>query len=185
MIILPVSDVSCMPPATFDFSSAIALLSLFLSVGQIVVSVIRSRESYSVDVVDYKQPLSAIVQVLMVIENKSGRALTITEIMLEGVPCELEPKKIRGNEGKFGFCHTLEFPLCIPPHGCMYCYLEFLDIAGSTFPRIELSPGRGLNFEIRSTRRSVRKTVTLKDKSHYLHSTDQHRQMASSRPLQR
>lgn len=174
-----------MPPVTFDFSAAIALFSLFLSAGQIIVSLILSRESYSVDIVDYKQPFGAIVQVLMVLENKSSRALTITEIKLEGVPCELEPKKIRGSEGKFGFCHTPEFPLCIPSRGCVYCYLEFLDIYASTFPRIELSPGKGLNFEIRSTRRSVQKTVTLKDKSHYLHTTDQHRQMVSSRHFQR
>lgn len=161
----------------FDFSTAIALVSLVLSVTQIVFSALRERESYRVNVVDYKKSGSDIIQLLVVIENRSRCPLTISEIRCKQVPCELEPKKVRGTTNPDQFVMTADFPLCIAARSCDYYYLEFVDISLSNFPHIELCRGTNLTLEILSTRSRARKAVVLQDQSHYLHTIQQHRKM--------
>lgn len=161
--------------STFDFSAAIATLSLALSAMQIMFSLLRGRESYRVDVVDYKKSGPDIVQLLVMIENRSRSPLTISEIRYKQVPCELEPKKVRSTVTPEQFRMTAAFPLCIAPHSCNYYYLEFVDISLSNFPHTELCCGTSLILEILSTRRLARKTVILKHQSHYLHTIQQHR----------
>lgn len=160
---------------TFDFSAAIASLSLALSVGQIAFSLLRGRESYRLDVVDYKKSGPDIVQLLVVIENRSKSPLTISEIRCMQVPCELEPKRIRSTYLPDQFQMTASFALCIAPRSCNYYYLEFVDISFSNFPNIELCRGTVLNLEILSTRSRARKDSVLRDQSHYLHTIQQHR----------
>ena len=159
-----------------NITFVIAVLGFELSLCQLLSSSISKRECYKVDIVDYKKPCSDIVQFLLVVHNRSTTPLVISEIFFEGVPFELERKKIRERPGwgDFGLRHTPDFPLCVDAQGCCYFYLEFVDISRSAYQHTELSPGTVVNLKIHSTRKSVWKTVTLGDISHYLHTTEQH-----------
>ena len=148
-----------------DIYNILGILGFLLSASMAIFAFLRSRENYSVDVIDYANRHSDIVQFLIIITNKSSSPLAISSITYEGAICEIEPKKIRGEYQHFGFASTAAFPVCIDSHGCTYVYLEFLDV-----PYIPLSRGTAANFQIQSTRKLAHKTVLLGDKSHYLHS---------------
>lgn len=143
----------------------IALASFAMSLLAVLRSFITGRESYRIEVIDYAFRSSRDIQLLICITNKSENSLSIIDIAVFGTTCELYPKKILGTPGKWYFRHTAQFPLCIPAHGCQLLYLEFLD---GNFQAGQLAPGKRIDFEIRSTRKQVRKTVILGNESHYL-----------------
>lgn len=152
-------------------TSVAGVLGFILSLWLAISNAYRNRECYAFSIIDYEvQESRHVVRFLVCITNKSSRALTITEITYCGVCCELEPKRIRGAEGKLGFQATPDFPLCVPAHGAQYAYLQFAseDLAGT-----ELSPGTSVNFQIRSTLHQVQKTELLGNISHYLHTKEE------------
>lgn len=153
------------------FSFAILSISAFI----LISNWISNIEKYEVYVIDYKLINPGIFQMLIGITNRSSSPLIIKSVSCDESICELEPKKIRGNPGGFGFVSTPRFPVCIPSHGCDYFYLEFLN-----FRNTQISRGTVLSLEICSTRKSERKTVTLGDISRYLHTREQYRKYLES-----
>ena len=150
----------------------IAVAGFIMSLITTVRNAFNARESYSIEVIDYAFRDSHNVQFLICITNRSDSALSIIDIKVFETICELYPKKIYGEPENWNFRHTANFPLCIPAHGCQHAYLEFLD---GSFQADRLGPGKTVRFEIRSTRRQVRKNVTLGNESHYLHTRNQTR----------
>lgn len=162
--------------STVNWELVIAIISLIVSCSVLISNGIKSRERYNISVVDYAFRRSDILQLLIVITNCSDSPLTIKSIFCGESICELEPKKIRGLPGNFGFVSTPQFPLCIPAHGCQYAYLEFLNYRHT--PPV---PGTSLTLEIHSTLKPARKTVLLGDISHYLHTTEELRAFLDSK----
>ena len=150
-----------------DIYNILGILGFLLSASMAILTFLRSQENYSIDVIDYANRHSDIVQFLVIITNKSSSPLTISSITYEGTVCELEPKKIRGKYQQFGFVSTPFFPICLDPHCSRYIYLEFLDM-----PYIPLSRGTTVNFQIQSTRKQAHKVLLLGDISHYLHNRE-------------
>ena len=148
----------------------IAFISLFLSVFAIISNALRSKGKYNVSIIDYKFIDPDILQLLIGLTNQSDSPLIIKSISCNGFDCELEPKQIKGIQGKFGFFATPNFPVCIPSHGCQYAYLEFLN-----YKHIAPSYGTTLTLEICSTRHSVRKNLLLGHISHYLRTREQYK----------
>lgn len=147
-----------------------AALGFIYSIYDFIATRIKSKESYNVAVIDYAERWSNTLQFLICITNKSSEPLSIADISVFETSCELKPKAIYGNPEKWNFQHTPDFPLCIDSHGCSYAYLEFV---GEGLGHKQLGPGTAVSFEIHSTRKLVRKTVTLGPRSHYLHSREQ------------
>lgn len=149
-----------------DVTFWIAVAGFGISVYTLVSSWIKSRENYRIELIDYAYRRKDVIQFLICISNNSDSPLTIVDISVFGVICELEPKSIWGDPGQWDFRHTPDFPLCIPAHSSQYAYLEFVD-DNYGFPK--LAPGKTVMFEIHSTDLRVQKTVTLGNESHYLH----------------
>ena len=147
----------------------IAVVSFIVSIGSSIVSAFKSRESYTVEVIDYAYRNSEVIQFLICITNNSNTPLSVIDISVFGTVCELYPKKIWGNPGEWNFRHTSEFPVAISAHSCRNLYLEF---CGENFESWRLAPGIETNFEIRSTRKLVQKSVSLGKTSHYLHTRE-------------
>lgn len=142
----------------------ISAISFLMSVILTVKDMIRSREFYSVEVLDYKQFPSGEAMLYIYVCNRSQEMLTISRFSISGVTCELEqkPLQIKGAIPR----HTPDFPVCIPPKGCAYLYLDFpyrLD------QQMLLNPNKALNLEIQSTRRTVSKSLSLKYQVQNLH----------------
>ena len=144
----------------------IAVVSFILSTGHIVVSVLSGKESYKLEVVDYAYRDKNVIQFLVCIANRSNSPLSIISISAFETTRELFPKMIYGKPENWNFRHTVEFPICIPAHGCQYAYLEF---CGDNFQAELLTPDSKVAFEIRSTRKQVRKIALLPKQSCYLH----------------
>ena len=161
---------------SLNWELIIAIISLIVSCSVLISSKIKSREKYTISVVDYALRRRDILQLLVVITNCSDSPLTIKSIFCHESICELEPKMIRGLPDKFGFVSTPRFPLCIPAHGCQYAYLEFLNYRHT--PPV---PGTSLTLEIHSTLKPVQKTALLGDISHYLHTTEELRSFLDSK----
>lgn len=153
---------------SLNWELIIAIISLIVSCSVLISNKIKSREKYSISVIDYALRHPDILQLLVVITNCSDSPLTIKSIFCHESICELEPKMIRGLPGKFGFVSTPQFPLCIPSHGCQYAYLEFLN-----YQHTPPTAGASLTLEIHSTLKPERKTVLLGDISHYLHTKEE------------
>ena len=145
---------------------SISLIGFGLSVYNFVHSLITSRENYVLDIIDYEVCTKRVTQFLVCFSNKSDSPLSIISVSYDGTICELEPKKIKGFPTDWNFQSSPRFPLCVPARGCQYAYLEFVSRSPKQKP---LSPHTAVNFEIRSTRKLVQKTVSLPEKSHYLH----------------
>ena len=144
----------------------IAVASFLITTVHVLASLIKSLESYSVDVIDYVKRTGRVVQFLVCVSNLSDMPLTVISIDFSVATCELHPKAIRNNPGAWNFQKTAEFPLCISPHSCQYAYLEFLD---GDFQHMQLCRGTAVTFRIRSTRHLGQKSIILGDTSHYLH----------------
>lgn len=144
----------------------IAVIGFAMSVCNALRNWFRTMERYRFEVIDYAFRRKDVIQFLICISNNSDSPLTIVDISVFGVICELEPKSIWGDPGQWNFRHTPDFPLCIPAHSSQYAYLEFVD-DNYGFPK--LVPGKTVMFEIRSTDLRAQKTVTLGNESHYLH----------------
>lgn len=151
----------------FNWSLLFSGLSLAITLITIIVNKIKSIENYSIFPIDYAYRQNAL-QLLVSITNHSDTPLVISFIYCDGINCELEPKKIRGEPNKFGSAVTSQFPLCIAAHGCQFAYLEF-----SNFPHISLVPGKNLIFQIHSTRKQAQKTLFLGEPARYLHTKEQ------------
>lgn len=147
-----------------DWSLIISIASFATSIFLVVHGRIKSRENYSLSVIDHAFRQKCF-QMLIAIVNESDSPLVIVSVSVEGNDCELESKRIRDDVSVAGGIRlSLDFPLCIPAHGCLYSYLEFVDFQGT-------APGCGthLTLQICSTRKLVQKTVLLGCHSHYLH----------------
>lgn len=147
----------------------IAVAGFVMSCYTAVRNVIRSRECYTLDAIDYENRSPNIIQFLVCVSNQSDTPLVITEISVFGTICELEPKAIRRKPEDWNFRHTADFPLCVAARCSQYAYLEF---CGDNHGFCQLAPGQTVLFEIRSTRKRAQKTVTLWNKSHYLHTRE-------------
>lgn len=144
----------------------ISVSSFLLSVYTIVSAKIKAVEKYDIDIVDYMVYDNTSTQFLVCVSNKSSEPLSILSISYNGIICELEPKKIKNNPPDWNFQSTPRFPLCIAAHGCQYAYLEFVD---RIHPHKSLCRETTVNFQIRSTRKTVHKKISLGEPSHYLH----------------
>lgn len=144
----------------------ISVVSFILSVWTAVSAFIRSRECYTVEVIDHSTPRSDVMQLMLCISNCSSSPLTILSFSMFGTTCELRPKKIRGNPADFGFQGTPQFPICVPARGAVYAYVEF--VAGD-LPVAGLYPGRRVDLTVRSTLRAQTLSITLPDTACYLH----------------
>ena len=159
-----------------DVYNVLGVLGFLLSALLFVLGILKSRERYTVCVIDHAMRTDTIMQLLVSITNQSDRPLVITSISCGQSTCELEPKKIRGNPGQIGFAASARFPLCVPPQGCSYAYLEFQD-----YQHTPAAPGINLTLEIHSTHKVELKTVSLGNISRYLHTKEQ---LLSSRDSQ-
>ena len=147
-----------------NWSLLISFASLFISFSGIIYRRIKSGENYSISVIDHAFRCNCF-QMLISIVNQSDFPLVISSISCCGNDCELESKRIRDDLAATGGIRlSHDFPLCIPAHGCLYSYLEFVDFQGTV-------PGCGthLMLQIHSTRKLEQKTVLLGCHSHYLH----------------
>lgn len=144
-------------------ADAAGVIALLLSVGTIVCHALRGRAAFDVDVIDYAD-FGASTRFLLAIRNRSYQPLVITSMVYNATLCELEPKMIRGCPDQWNFRATSRFPLCIPPRSASADYIEFL-----THSHIPLAPGTTLTLEIHTISGRVRKTLSLGNKSHYLH----------------
>lgn len=161
-------------PNIQDIYNVLSIIGFILSAVITIYTWQKSRECYQISVIDYEVRHS-VLQLLITVSNRSSNPLVIHTISCDGTDCELEPKPIRGKPDSFGFAATPRFPLCIEAHGCQYAYLEFVD-----YPHTSPTPGTNLTLEIHSTRKQVRKTLLLGDKSHYLHTRAQFRAFQDS-----
>ena len=144
----------------------ISVASFLISVWTAAVALIRSRECYTVEIIDHSAPRSDVMQLMLCISNASSRPLTVLSFSMFGTTCELRPKKIRGDPEAFGFQGTPQFPICIPAWGAVYTYVEFV---GGDFPVAGLYPGQKVVLTVRSTLRARSLSITLPDTACYLH----------------
>lgn len=145
-------------------SVIISVLSLGLSIVLAARTYIKERESYSMDIIDYRA-FCTESQFLLCFSNTSTCPLTIIDIRYDGLICLLEPKAIETRRG-VPVRMTAEFPLCIPAHGAQYTYVLFPDAGVQHKP---LTPGTVVNFQIQTTRSLSQRTVTLSHTGYYLH----------------
>lgn len=143
-------------------TAVISAAGFLLSVFNFIYLIRSNRERFVISVVDYAD-FGPSVRFLLCIRNMSARPLAITSVVYLETVCELDPKKIRGDPTAWNGATTPRFPLCVPACGAYSAYLEFVDP-----PRTPLDRGTTVSFEIQTTFRLVRKTVTLPSRSHYL-----------------
>ena len=89
-----------------DFYNILGILGFILSASLTAYSLFKSRENYSISVIDYANRAKDVTQFLIIITNNSSNPLAVSSIIYERTECELEPKKIRGVFGHFGFVST-------------------------------------------------------------------------------
>lgn len=146
-------------------TTTIAVSGFLLSLYNFISAKINARENYSFCVVDSSRLHNRSIRFLVCFENRSESPLTIVSVCFAGQQCELLPKPISGDSSAWNFRHTDHFPLCVPAHGAIYSYLEFVKLNDVPQP---LEIDTPVTFEIRSTRRVSRKTVLLKLAAGYL-----------------
>ena len=148
---------------TVDFLVDLAGIAGFvLSVVLAFLSLIRSRESYGVTVIDYAD-FGPSTRFLISFSNRSANPLVITQLRFCGTICELEPKMIRGEPNTWNGVTTPRFPVCVPAHEAAFAYIEFVGC-----PNNPLAPDMLVTFQIQTTTHLGLKTVLLPNKSHYL-----------------
>lgn len=138
-------------------------LGLVLSICIMVSQWLQNRENFKISVLDYSDAMSS-VRFLIAVENHSRTALVVTSVSAFGTDCELEPKRIRGNPEAWNGVASVRFPVRVPARDAEIFYIEFL-----TNRHIPLSPETSVTFEIHSIGHTALKTVSLGNKSHYLH----------------
>lgn len=143
----------------------ISALSFLMSAILTVKDMIRSREFYTVEVLDYRQLPRGEATLYIYVCNRSQELLTISRFSISGVTCELE--RIPLHIGESVTRHTPDFPVCIPPKGSAYLYLDF---PCQPARQMLLNPDKALNLEIQSTRGKVSKSVNLQMLVPNLHS---------------
>lgn len=146
----------------------IAVVGFVLSIYSTIKISIQNRESYKIEVIDYTKALERVVQLYICITNLSSSPLAIKEISLNGVTCELWPKAIRGDENKWNFQCTPQFPICIAGRHCQYAFIEFVS---SELKDVPLKSGDKLSLKVQTSKKTTEKTILLGNVSHYLHPT--------------
>ncbi len=144
------------------------LLALLGSIGTVLQAFfhfLSTRKKLKIEILD-SETIWDVMQFFIYIQNQSHSSICISSISIrydkKEIYCELVPKKIRGKGDEL--IRTPMFPLNISPlQGGMY-FLEFVYC-----PKISLDPGKILDFVIHTNRGPLKKSVTLGDKSHYLH----------------
>lgn len=147
------------------WSDIAGILGFLLSLVHAFVALVRSRECFTLSILDYAD-FGSSTRFMVCISNLSSSPLCISSITYGKVLCELEPKMVRNNPGDWNFASTPRFPLCIPAHSSSVAYLEFVS------PRHKLlSAGMQVSFQIRTTSHLVWKTALLGNRDHYLNKT--------------
>lgn len=146
-------------------SVIISVFSLGLSIALAVRTYVKERESYSIDVIDYRA-FHTESQFLLCFSNTSSCPLTIIDIKYDGLICLLEPRAIETKRDGTIVRASAQFPLCIPAHGAQYAYVLFPDTG---VQHKQLNSGTVVNFQIQTTRSLSQRTVTLSHTGYYLH----------------
>lgn len=148
-----------------DITFYLALISSVLSIFSTLHILISSRKNISIEIFDYTKVYKT-VQFFMYVQNKSHLPICISCISIiyddKKYPCELIPKKIRGTGEEL--IRTPQFPLNLTPQHGIHSFFEFVNS-----PDIELTPGKNVDFLIYTNRGVLKKSITLPEKSHYLH----------------
>lgn len=147
-------------------SISISALSLALSLFITIRTFIKERESYTVDIVDYKADPGILMYFMICVINKSDSPLTITEVRYGEYLCTLESVYVKTGVDSPHSPWTPNFPLCIPAHGAQYAYLAF---EGVNTSRIQLDPGTTVTLQVRTTRSTSDRSITLRNTKYYLH----------------
>lgn len=126
----------------------------------------NNRCKLTLEVKDYTKIFGRVVQIYLYIHNDSGVPITITGLSIAHnntfYPCELLPKKIRG-EGD-SLVKTPTFPISLSPHQGILVPFEFLNCQD-----IALTPYKTFDLEIYTNRKALRKSLTLVQPDHLLH----------------
>lgn len=146
-------------------SVIISIFGLGLSIFLAIRTYIKERESYSIDVIDYRS-FQTESRFLFCFSNTSSCPLTIVGIKCDGLVCLLESKTIEAKRDGTIVRASAQFPLCIPAHGAQYAYVLFPDTG---VLHKQLDPGTAVNFQIQTTRALSQRTVTLSHTGYYLH----------------
>ena len=137
-------------------------LGLALSICIALSNWLSARERFDIKILDYSDS-GGTTRFLIAIYNRSRSPLTICHISFCGTICELEPKKVRGTPPAWNSVASVRFPIRIHPRDAELSYIEFVDC-----PYTRLEAGTSANFQIQTIRRTVRKTVVLGRRAHYL-----------------
>ena len=148
-----------------NITFVLSVIGSLLGVINFVYTIFSNRKHIDLDVLDHTQ-INNVVQFFLYIQNQSASQICISSISInhdeKSYICELIPKKIRGT--KENLMCTPMFPLNLAPQ-CGYQYFfEFLNC-----PNNLVVPGNTVEFVIHTNRGPIKKSVTLGDKSHYLH----------------
>lgn len=144
------------------------VLAVIGSIGTIlnfIYTYLSSRKRIDIQVLDYTSIFN-VVQLFMYIQNQSRSPICISCISLiiddKEIPCELIPKKIRG-DGSNLIC-TPFFPINFSPLMGVQHFFEFVNC-----PNISLASGKTVSFAIYTNRGVIKKSVILGDTTRYLH----------------
>lgn len=148
-----------------NFVDLAGILGFILSLWLAIYGWLRRREKFQIHVVDYAD-FGGSTRFFWIIQNDSSRPLVVREVRFHGVVCELCPKAIRGDPGKWNGASTHPFPIRVRPHDAEAVYLEFVGCEHSP-----LVADTWVSFQIQTTSQSGLKTVLLCSKSHYLNKT--------------
>ena len=125
----------------------------------------HGRKKISVEIIDYTK-VDKVVQFFFYLQNHSSNSLCISSVYLKtperSIRCELLEKRIRKTADLL--YRTPLFPLNLAPHVGAAYFLEFLNC-----PDIALEPGKKVSLEFHTNRGLIKKSLSLPEKSHYLH----------------
>lgn len=131
-----------------------------------IYTIFQKRCDLFLDIKDYTKVFGRVIQLYLYIQNLSDSPITISGISIAHnntfFPCELLPKKIRG-EGD-SLIKTPMFPINLAPHQGILVPFEFLNCQD-----IALTPYKTLDLEIYTNRKVLRKSLTLVQPDHLLH----------------
>lgn len=128
------------------------------------------RNRIGLSVIDYKQ-YPKTVQFFLLFHNHSSMPASISRISIaengKWIDCDLEPKRIKTTSSGYE-ARTPCFPVNLPPTAFAAHYIEFTVSLNSP-----LVPGKTVAFQIRSSRGTIEKLITLGEQDCYLHKKSQ------------
>lgn len=153
---------------TQNICNILACLSFLGTAYLFVCHWFNGRKNLDVSIIDYSKKFDRIVQFFISFQNHSSNQITIHSVAIvyseKEYPCELIPKKIRGNGENV--IKTPMFPINLAPVQGYLCYLEFLNCED-----IPVADGKTVALKIHTNRGPIEKSIELGHKSHYLHIT--------------